>query len=109
MAFPGGHVDYDEDPDVAVIRELKEECDVDGENPKLVTVRGKPGRDPRYHVISIVYLVQVSPSAVPTAQDDAASANWYGLAEVMKTPEKFAFDHYSILQEFLEKHPEFKN
>ena len=57
LAFPGGHVDYDEDPDEAVIRELKEECDVDGSNPILVTVRGKPGRDPRYHVISIVYLV----------------------------------------------------
>ena len=108
MAFPGGHVDYDEDPDEAVLRELKEECNVDGASAKLVTVRGKPGRDPRYHVISIVYLVEVDPKAVPEAMDDAASAGWYDLAEVMKTPEKFAFDHHSILQEFLEKFPEYK-
>ncbi len=67
LAFPGGHVDYDEDPQEAVLRELKEECNVDGTRAKLVTVRGKKGRDPRYHVISIVYLVEVDPSAVPVA------------------------------------------
>ena len=49
------------------MRELKEECNVDGTSAKLVTVRGKKGRDPRYHVISIVYLVEVDPSAVPVA------------------------------------------
>ena len=66
-AFPGGHVDYDEDPEVSVIRELKEECNVDGNNPQLVCVRGKPGRDPRYHVIAIVYLVEVDADAEPEA------------------------------------------
>ena len=80
LAYPGGHVDYDEDPEVSVIRELKEECNVDGKNPKLVCVRGKPGRDPRYHVISIVYLVEVDANATPEAQDDAASAAWYPIA-----------------------------
>ena len=80
-----------------MLRELKEECNVDGTSAKLVTVRGKPGRDPRYHVISIVYLVQVDPNSKPEAQDDAASAAWYKLSDVMKTPEKFAFDHHSIL------------
>ena len=62
LAFPGGHIDYGEDPEVACIRELKEECNVEGQNPVLVCVRGKPDRDPRYHMISIVYLVEVDPS-----------------------------------------------
>ena len=99
LAFPGGHVDYDEDPKDACIRELKEECGVDGANPKLITVRGKKGRDPRYHVIAIVYLVEVAEDAVPIALDDAATVGWYDFASVMKTPEKFAFDHHSILEE----------
>ena len=54
-------------------------------------------------MISIVYLVEVSPDAVPEALDDAASAAWYPLAEVMKTPERFAFDHHEILQELIAK------
>ena len=82
---------------------------MEGTSAKLVTVRGKKGRDPRYHVISIVYLVQVEAGAEPVAADDAASAGWYDLEEVMKTPEKFAFDHHSILEEFLQKFPEFKS
>ena len=69
-------------------------------------VRGKKGRDPRYHVISIVYLVEVDPAAVPTAQDDAVSAEWYDFRAVMKEKEKFAFDHHSILEELIQKFPE---
>ena len=67
LAFPGGHIDYGEDPEESCIRELKEECDVDGSHPKLVCVRGKHDRDPRYHMISIVYLVTVDPTAKPVA------------------------------------------
>ena len=61
LAFPGGHIDYGEDPEVACVRELKEECNVDGTLKGLPTVRGKPDRDPRYHMISIVYIVEVDP------------------------------------------------
>ena len=28
LAFPGGHIDYNEDPEVACVRELEEECGV---------------------------------------------------------------------------------
>ena len=58
-AFPGGFVDYGEDPQDAVLRELKEECCVDGVQPELITVAGKPDRDPRKHVVSIVYAVNI--------------------------------------------------
>ena len=32
LALPGGHVDYDEDPMVGCLRELKEETGLKGEN-----------------------------------------------------------------------------
>lgn len=32
-AFPGGFVDYNEDPVDACIRELREECGIQGSNP----------------------------------------------------------------------------
>ena len=59
-------------------------------------------------MIAIVYLVEVAPDAVPVALDDAATVGWYDLETVMGTPEKFAFDHHSILQEMCEKFPEYK-
>ena len=59
LATPGGFVDYNEDPEHAVLRELEEECGVKGAKPRMFTVAGKPGRDPRKHVISIFYHVEV--------------------------------------------------
>ena len=55
-AFPGGHIDYNEDPKEAALRELQEECSIKGKNPELFTVRGSALRDDRYHMISIIYL-----------------------------------------------------
>ena len=96
-AYPGGFVDYNEDPAVACLRELKEECNLDGISQKLVTVAGNPARDPRKHIVSVVYEVQVAEDAKPKAGDDAATAKFYNLLDIIKMKGKFAFDHYEIL------------
>ena len=57
--LPGGFVERDEDPLIAVIRELEEETGMVGENPELLMVMGNPMRDPRKHIVSIVYEVEV--------------------------------------------------
>ena len=62
FAFPGGFVDYGEDPEMACIRELLEECSIEGTDPKLVCVAGEPSRDPRKHIVSIVYHLDVDAS-----------------------------------------------
>lgn len=100
IAFPGGFVDYNEDPQVGCLRELKEECGLDGTNLKLVTVAGAPLRDPRGHTISIVYRVEVPENAQVQAGDDAATARFYPLRELLQMPEDaIAFDHKDILKE----------
>lgn len=105
LAFPGGHIDYNEAPEHACVRELKEECGIDGTEPVLFTVRGEATRDPRKHMITIVYSVTVEPDAAYKAGDDAATAEWYDLKKLMdeKTEKDFAFDHHSILSEFVQK------
>ena len=92
LAFPGGFVEQGEDPEVAVIRELKEECGLDGVVEKLVCVKGDPNRDPRGHVVSIAYLVTAQ--GMPLAGDDAADAAWYDLSEI----KELAGDHMSMLE-----------
>mmetsp|Transcript_27124 Transcript_27124/g.23991 ORF Transcript_27124/g.23991 Transcript_27124/m.23991 type:complete len:167 (+) Transcript_27124:30-530(+) len=105
LAFPGGHIDYNESPDHACIRELEEECGIKGTKPELFTVRGDATRDPRKHMITIVYSVTVDPDAGYKAGDDAATAEWYNLKEIVdsKVEKDFAFDHHSILSEYIDK------
>ena len=108
LAFPGGFVDYGEDPIKGCLRELKEETNLDGYNIELLTVRGDPNRDPRKHVVSIIYIVEVDKNAEPKGGDDAKDAKFYDLNKIFKEyKDKMAFDHYSIITELIEK--KFKN
>jgi len=103
LAFPGGFVDYNEDPEVGCLRELQEECGLIGKGIELVTVAGNPKRDPRKHVISLVYHVLIDEtSGEAKAGDDAASAKWYDLLDVW-TKKEMAFDHKEILKTFIQK------
>lgn len=98
LAFPGGFVDYGEDPVAGCVRELLEETHLKsvGE-PVLVGVYGKPARDPRKHIVSILYALDISNPSELKAGDDAASAQFYSVAAFRGHPEKLAFDHYQML------------
>ena len=66
-ALPGGFVDYGEDPTDAVLRELQEETGLTGEIVRLLDAKGDPNRDPRKHIVSIVYLIEAE--GVPVGAD----------------------------------------
>ena len=72
---------------------------------KLVDVRGDPQRDPRKHMVSIIYEVDVPDDAAFKAGDDAAAAQFYKIEDMMKekSATDFAFDHWEILQHFLKE------
>ena len=104
LAFPGGSINYGEDPKDGCIRELKEETDLDGNDIELLTVRGEPNRDPRRHVVTIVYIVNVDPDAKPKGGDDAKDAKFYDLKNIIENEkDNMSFDHYSIIEELVEK------
>lgn len=68
------------------MRELEEETHLKALKAELFAVKGDPKRDPRKHVVSIIYRVHVSPDAQPKAGDDAATARFYKVNEIIGTP-----------------------
>lgn len=94
-AFPGGFVDYGEDPEDAVLRELQEETGIEGQNPRVLHVLGAPGRDPRKHCVGLFYLVDADIDTEPRGADDAVSAAWVPIDELTK--DTVAADHLDIV------------
>ena len=99
--LPGGFVDRDEDPEQAVIRELKEEAGLDGVNPKLLMVMGDPERDERKHVVSIVYELTVDSTQIPVGGDDASDAKFWAIEDILSGKVAMASDHPEIVEKWL--------
>lgn len=100
-ALPGGFVDQGEDPLHAAVRELKEETGLDGHSPRLLMVMGDPNRDPRKHIVSVVYEITVSEDQTPVGGDDAADARFWPIETVFSGELTLAGDHLQILSNWL--------
>lgn len=105
LAFPGGFLDVGkEDTLHAAIRELYEETNLNlyESDLKILGVYSNPDRDPRDHVVSIVYYTTIveEQKATVQAKDDAASLNFYNYHKLLKD-NNMAFDHYAILKDFV--------
>lgn len=94
-ALPGGFLDQNEDPDLGVARELKEETGITGIQLRQLGFWGRPDRDPRGHTVSLVYWACIDcnrPDAA--AADDAKDLKWYPLDALPP----LAFDHTCIIK-----------
>ncbi len=57
----------------------------------------------RKHVVSIFYIVEVDEKQNEKAGDDAATCKFYNINEVRHQKEKFAFDHFEVLEDLIKK------
>lgn len=92
-ALPGGFVDKDEALEHAAARELEEETNLSDVLLTQMHTFGTPGRDPRGHTVSVVYVGYLPRGAVAVAGDDAAKVGWFPPADL---PE-MAFDHEMVI------------
>jgi len=97
LALPGGFVDDGERVEDALVREMKEETDLDVQIVRLLGVYSDPKRDPRFHTASVVYVARAE--GTPRGGDDAKEAHIYRLNEIAF--EKLVFDHAQIVQDYL--------
>jgi 8-oxo-dGTP diphosphatase len=101
LVLPGGFVNEGERVEDAAKREVKEETSLDIVLLEILGVYSEPGRDPRGHVMSTVFIGEISKVSYKVdaiAQDDAAAIEWLNLEEVVNT--RFGFDHRRIIIDY---------
>ncbi|NOY64377.1 MAG: NUDIX hydrolase [Nitrospirae bacterium] len=94
-ALPGGFVDYGESLEDAAVREAKEETGLDIKLVRQFHTYSKPGRDPRFHTITTVYIAKAK--GTPRAGDDAKEV---GIFQRDNLPDNIVFDHKDILDDY---------
>jgi len=95
-ALPGGFVDYGETVEMAVVREIKEETNLELSAVQLLCVTSDPKRDARFHTVSVVYYG--TGSGKLQAGDDACAAKVWPLDAL---PAEIAFDHRQLIERYI--------
>jgi len=99
LTFPGGFVDNYEKVEDTAIREVKEETSLSVKPIDILGVYSDPNRDPRGHVISTVFIAEISDdNTEATAKDDAVDIKWMDIDNIDN--ENFGFDHKKIILDY---------
>lgn len=91
-------MDYGESLEEAAVREAKEETGLEVELLCQLYTYSRPGRDPRFHTITTVYVARAE--GHPKGGDDAAEAKVFSEEEIPWG--ELAFDHAEILKDYFE-------
>lgn len=97
LALPGGFIEYNETAEQAIIREVFEETSLKIQVVDILGVYSDPQRDPRGHVMTIVFISKIH-GGKELQGDDAKEIDWVKLKDVDKI--KLAFDHSLIIKDY---------
>ncbi len=96
--LPGGFCEYGETTEICCARETREETGVSVRVGRLLGVYSNPGRDPRWHTVTVLYEARPV-RGIAKGSDDAAEARWFTKRELRGL--EFAFDHGMIIRQQL--------
>ncbi|NPA40917.1 MAG: NUDIX hydrolase [Aquificae bacterium] len=99
LALPGGFVEVGESVEEAAVREMKEETGLDVSLSGLFGVYSDPERDPRFHVVSVVFIGDAW--GTPKAGSDAKEVRVFKLEDIPL--DRLVFDHKKIILDFLRR------
>ncbi len=97
LAIPGGFVEVGESVEAAAVREIKEETGLDVKLRRLLGVYSEPDRDPRFHVVSVVFVGDAEGD--PQAGSDAKEVKVFRIEDVPL--DRLVFDHSRIILDYL--------
>jgi len=97
-ALPGGFIDKGETPESAIVREIKEETNLEVKIMERIGHYDEPSRDPRGDVHSTAFLCEVVGEGYDLkAKTDSLSAEFIPLENLNTI--KLAFDHREMLED----------
>ena len=97
-ALPGGFIKYNEDPEQAVLREVREETNLAVEIINKIGVYDQKGRDPRGEIVSTAFKCRlVRDLSRMMGGDDAITAEAIPISKIRTMD--LAFDHKKILKD----------
>ena len=96
--LPGGVMEYDESPERSIIREVKEETNLDFKIEKLTGVY-LIDNDPRGNVVDVIYMSQTINSPVKLSNEHSQ----YKFFPPNNLPELIAYKHREAIADYLKK------
>lgn len=97
-ALPGGFIEEGERVEDAAVREMKEETNVDVEPIEILGVYSMPHRDPRGHIVTVVFICKMLGGKVK-AGDDAAGIEWVHFNDIFR--KRLSSDHPLVIENYL--------
>ncbi|MFW9939069.1 MAG: NUDIX domain-containing protein [Candidatus Thorarchaeota archaeon] len=97
-ALPGGFIKYNEDPEQALVREVREETNLAVEIVRKIGVYDQKGRDPRGKIVSTAFKCRLVRDLSKMAGGDDAVVAEATPIEKIRTMD-LAFDHKKILKD----------
>ncbi len=99
LALPGGFVEVGESVESAAVKEMREETGLEVKLSRLLGVYSDPKRDPRFHVVSVVFVGDAE--GEPKAGSDAKEVRVFRLEDIPL--DRLVFDHKRIILDFLRR------